>query len=118
MEYHLLEDSELTSLVASGDQQALAALYDRHASRVFSLAMTLLGDYKDAEEIAQDVFLSVWHNSGTYDPLRARFSTWIAHIAHNRAVDELRKRAQARRRLAPGGPGARESGYAGVRDRL
>ena len=92
MEYHLLEDSELTSLVASGDQQALAALYDRHASRIFSLAMTLLGDYKDAEEIAQDVFLSVWHNSGTYDPLRARFSTWIAHIAHNRAVDELRKR--------------------------
>ena len=92
MEYNLLEDSELTSLVASGDQQALAALYDRHASKVFSLAMTLLGDYNDAEEVAQDVFLSVWHNSGAYDPLRARFSTWIAHIAHNRAVDELRKR--------------------------
>ena len=97
MDYHLLEDSELTSLVASGDQQALAALYDRHASRVFSLALTLLGDYHDAEEVTQDVIMSVWQNSGTYDPLRARFSTWIAHIAHNRAVDELRRR---RRRAA------------------
>ena len=92
MEYHLLEDTELTSLVASGDQQALAALYDRHANRVFSLALTLLGDYHDAEEVTQDVIMSVWQNSGAYDPLRARFTTWIARIAHNRAVDELRRR--------------------------
>ena len=97
MDYHLLEDTELTSLVASGDQQALAALYDRHASRVFSLALALLGNYHDAEEVTQDVIMSVWQNSGGYDPLRARFSTWIARIAHNRAVDELRRR---RRRAA------------------
>ena len=92
MEYHLLEDLELTSLVASGDQRALAALYDRHASRVFSLALSLLGNYSDAEEVTQDVIMSVWQNSGTYDPLKARFSTWITRIAHNRAVDELRRR--------------------------
>ena len=97
MDYHLLEDTELTSLVASGDQQALAALYDRHASRVFSLAIALLGNYHDAEEVTQDVIMSVWQNSGTYDPLRARFSTWVARIAHNRTVDELRRR---RRRAA------------------
>ena len=92
MEYNLLEDTELTYLVSSGDQQALAALYDRHSSRVFSLAMTILGDRADAEEVTQDVILSVWRNSGTFDPLKARFSTWITHITHNRAVDELRKR--------------------------
>ena len=101
MEYHLLEDSELTSLVASGDQQALAALYDRHASRVFSLALTLLGDYGDAEEVTQDVIMSVWQNSGAYDPLRARFSTWITHIAHNRAIDELRRRRSRPARPRP-----------------
>ena len=54
--------------------------------------MTLLGDRHDAEEVTQDVILSVWRNSGVFDPLKARFSTWITHIAHNRAVDELRKR--------------------------
>lgn len=87
-----MEDGELTTLVSTGDQQALAALYDRYSSKVFSLAMTLLGDRHDAEEVTQDVILSVWRNSGTFDPLKARFSTWITHIAHNRAVDELRKR--------------------------
>ena len=92
MDYTLLEDTELTTLVSTGDQQALEALYDRYSSKVFSLAMTLLGDRHDAEEVTQDVILSVWRNSGTFDPLKARFSTWITHIAHNRAVDELRKR--------------------------
>lgn len=92
MDYNLLEDAELTTLVSTGDQQALAALYDRYSSKVFSLAMTLLGDRHDAEEVTQDVILSVWRSSGTFDPLKARFSTWITHIAHNRAVDELRKR--------------------------
>ena len=87
-----MEDSELTTLISTGDQQALAALYDRYSSKVFSLAMTLLGDRHDAEEVTQDVILSVWRKGGAYDPLKARFSTWITHIAHNRAVDELRKR--------------------------
>ena len=92
MEYHLLEDGQFTTLSSTGDQEALVALCDRYSSRVFSMAMVLLGDRSHAEEVTQDVFLSVWRNSGSFDPLKARFSTWITHIAHNRAVDELRKR--------------------------
>ena len=82
----------MTTLSSTGDQEALVTLYDRYSTRVFSMAMALLGDRSDAEEVTQDVFLSVWRNSGSFDPLKARFSTWITHIAHNRAVDELRKR--------------------------
>ena len=97
MEYHLLEDAQLTTLSSTGDQEALVTLYDRYSPRVFSMAMALLGDRSDAEEVTQDVFLSVWRNSGGFDPLKARFSTWLTHIAHNRAVDELRKRRKGPR---------------------
>lgn len=75
------------TLSSTGDQEALVALYDRYSTRVFSMAMALLGDRSDAEEVTQDVFLSVWRNSRGFDPLKARFSTWMTHIAHNRAVD-------------------------------
>lgn len=92
MDFQLLEDAELMALSSTGNHEALGALYDRHSGRVFSLAMVLLGDRKDAEEVTQDVFLSVWRHSKGFDPLKARFSTWVTHVAHNRAVDELRKR--------------------------
>jgi RNA polymerase sigma-70 factor (ECF subfamily) len=80
------------ALSSTGNQEALGALYDRYSSRVYSLAMLLLGDQSEAQEVTQDVFLAVWRHSRGFDPLRARFSTWITRIAHNRAVDELRKR--------------------------
>ncbi|MBI2855246.1 MAG: sigma-70 family RNA polymerase sigma factor [Chloroflexi bacterium] len=92
VEYNDLKDVELLALISTGRQEALGALYDRHSSRVFSLALTLLRDNQDAQEVTQDVFLSVWRNGKSYDPMKASFSTWLSHIAHNRAIDELRKR--------------------------
>ena len=92
MEFHDLKDVELLALISTGSQEALGALYDRHSSRVFSVAMTLLRDNQDAQEVTQDVFLSIWRNGKSYDPMKAGFPTWLTHVAHNRAIDELRRR--------------------------
>ncbi|MBI3952944.1 MAG: sigma-70 family RNA polymerase sigma factor [Chloroflexi bacterium] len=87
-------DEALIRQVAGGDKEALAALYDRYAKLVFSLALRLAQDQREAEEITQEVFVSLWQRAGTYQSARGRFSSWLLGIAHHRAVDELRRRGR------------------------
>ena len=93
-----LPDDELAYQVASGEQQALLHLYDRHASRVYALALHVLGDPMSAEEITQDVFVKLWSRAGSYLSSRGSFATWLLSIARHAAIDRLR---QERRRPAP-----------------
>jgi len=83
-------DDQLVERVVNGEQQALLTLYDRHASRVYALALRVLGDPMSAEEITQDVFVKLWSRAGSYLASRGSFSTWLLSITRHAAIDRLR----------------------------
>ncbi len=85
-------DIALIAGLRSGDESAMAALYDRHSSLVYAVALRVLGDTGKAEDILQDVFLQLWRNPGLFDSSRGNLGAWLAVIARNRAIDLLRKR--------------------------
>ena len=100
-----VEDEVLIRRVAGGDDRALEGLYDRYAGLVYGTGTRYLGERGAAEDLVQDVFLSIWRNAGTYDPSRASFSTWIYRITRNRATDLIRRR-KSRVRTVDAGPSA------------
>lgn len=79
-------------LVQAGDQQAYTRLLDRHLDRVHAYIFRMTNNRADAEDIAQETFLRVWHRARTFKPGRVRFTTWLHRIAHNLCVDAFRKR--------------------------
>ena len=85
-------DAGLVSAIRSGDQSAMAALYDRYSSVVYSVALRVLGDTGAAEDVQQEVFLQLWRNPGAFDASRGNLGAWLAVISRNRAIDALRKR--------------------------
>jgi len=76
----------------SGDQGALAELYDRYSSVVYAVALRVLGDTGAAEDVLQEVFLQLWRNPGAFDAARGSLGSWLAVITRNRAIDLLRRR--------------------------
>jgi RNA polymerase sigma-70 factor, ECF subfamily len=90
--------AQLLRRIASGDIQAMATFYDETAAPLFSLAIRILGDHAEAEEVVQDVFMQVWEKAGAYDPLLGSAFHWVLSIARHRSIDRLRAR-QRRARL-------------------
>jgi len=76
----------------------LAEFYDRAAGPLFSLALRILGEPADAEEVVQDVFVQIWDKAATFDPDMGAPFHWALRIARNRSIDRLRAR-QRRTRL-------------------
>jgi RNA polymerase sigma-70 factor (ECF subfamily) len=87
-----LEDRELVRRLVERDPEALAELYDRHASMLLALAQRVLGSREEAEEVVQEALLQVWGQAARYDPDRSSVSTWMVLIARSRAIDRLRSR--------------------------
>jgi RNA polymerase sigma-70 factor, ECF subfamily len=85
-------DTSLVSAIRSGDEQAMAQLYDRYSSMVYSVALRVLGDTGAAEDVLQEVFLQLWRNPALFDSSRGNLGAWLVVIARNRAIDGLRKR--------------------------
>ena len=85
-------DLVLVSGIRAGDASAMASLYDRYSSVVYSVALRVLGDTGAAEDIQQEVFLQLWRNPSAFDASRGNLGAWLAVIARNRAIDALRKR--------------------------
>ena len=85
-------DATLLSAVRSGDEQAMAQLYERYSSIVYSVALRVVGDTGAAEDILQEVFMQLWRSPDVFDPSRGSLAGWLAVIARNRAIDSLRKR--------------------------
>lgn len=91
-------DDELAAAAGAGDHAALGQLYDRHAAACYGLARRLLVDPQLAEDVIQDVFLTVWRRGG-HDPARGTVATWLLTITHHRAVDIVRRENRRRSRI-------------------
>ena len=81
-----------------GDEAAFAALYDATATRVFGLALRVVRDRAQAEEVTQEAFLEIWRTAGRYDPDRGSPLAWLLTITHRKAVDRVRASEAASRR--------------------
>jgi len=84
-------DEELVSQIAAGRHEALERLHERYGSVLRSIASRQL-DRPSAEEIVQDVFLTVWQHAHRFDPDRGSFCPWMFQIARRRISNELRRR--------------------------
>ena len=85
------EERQLMDALLAGDEAAVRALYARFGRPVYTMGLRLLGTREAAEELTQDVFLTAWRKAARFDPSRGRLSTWLMTIAHNLAVDRLRR---------------------------
>jgi RNA polymerase sigma-70 factor (ECF subfamily) len=77
---------------ARGDEDACTWLYGAYSPRVFRLALGLLEEMADAEEVAQDTFVYAFRSLGRYDPARSSFSTWLCTIAVSRCRNKRRRK--------------------------
>jgi RNA polymerase sigma factor (sigma-70 family) len=84
----------------SRDPSVLSDLYDQFGSYVFGLAARVIGDRHAAEDVTQDVFLSIWERPEAFEPSRGRLRTFLGTLAHRRAVDVVRREEARRRRAA------------------
>ena len=95
------DDPQLTLIqrVGRGDQAAFGALYDSTAPLVHGIVLKILRDPSHAEEVVQEVFVELWRIAPRFDPAKGTVTSWVATIAHRRAVDRVRSEQAARNRV-------------------
>lgn len=77
---------------AAGDRAALRQVFDGTSAKLMGICLRILKDRDEAEDVLQEVYVSIWSRAGTFEPARASPITWLATIARNRAIDRLRAR--------------------------
>jgi len=92
------ELSQLLARAGTGDRAAFAQLYERSSGHLFAVVLRIQRDRAQAEDLLQEIYVSVWKAAGSFDAARSQPLTWMTHIARNRAIDSLR-RAKAQPRL-------------------
>ncbi|MFZ2975323.1 MAG: RNA polymerase sigma factor [Candidatus Moraniibacteriota bacterium] len=90
-----LTDSELVEIVRNSDQERYGEIIERYQGKLFAYLFRLIGSRDEAQDILQDVFLKAYRNLQSYDTTR-KFSSWIYRIAHNEAVNFIKRRALKR----------------------
>lgn len=88
---HEFVDDVLIQRVAAGDADAFAILVRRHMRRAMAVALGIMGNANDADEIAQEAFMRVWQFAHRWNPGRALFTTWLHRIVVNLCLDRRRK---------------------------
>lgn len=87
----LQTDAELFCALKSGQTSALGIVYDRYASLVYRLALRILTNPQEAEDLTQEIFLTFWR-SNTYNPARGSLGSFLTTVTRSRAIDKLRSR--------------------------
>ena len=95
------DDPQLTLIqrVGRGDQAAFGDLYDSTAPLVHGVVLKIVRDPSHAEEVVQEVFVELWRIAPRFDPAKGTVTSWVATIAHRRAVDRVRSEQAARNRV-------------------
>ncbi len=95
--YRGLADGRLVELVAAKDAGALEALYGRYGGAAYSLARRILTEETLAQDVVQEVFLSLWRDAGRFDAGRGTVAAYLLSMTHHRAVDVVRREERLRR---------------------
>ena len=91
------EQREVFRRIAAGDQAALKTLYEWVAGRAMALALRLLSDRSEAEDVVQDAFIEVWRRAGQYEAARGGADAFVLTVVRSRAIDRLRARGSSSR---------------------
>jgi len=83
--------------VAKGERAALKLVYRDTSAKLFGVCLRILRDNGEAEDVLQDVYMTVWRQAATFDPERGSPITWLVAIARNRSIDRLRASVTTRR---------------------
>ena len=83
---------DLLARMGGGDEAALAEFYDRLSPTLYGLALKMMKDVKESEDVLQDAFISIWRKAGTYNSQLSSPSSWAIMILRNKAIDHLRSR--------------------------
>lgn len=110
------EQARLLAAMARGDKTALARLYDSLSRPLYSLALRVLNDTSEAQDIVQDVFLQMWQKAASYDTSRGSVFGWAATLTRNRAIDRVRMRTRRAELLAESAPELQPNSPAGDAD--
>jgi RNA polymerase sigma-70 factor (ECF subfamily) len=86
------DDASLLALVRSGDEPAMASLFDRYSKVVYSVALRVLRDPASAEDVLQEIFMQVWRNPDSFSAARGSLGGWLAVVSRNRSIDALRRK--------------------------
>jgi RNA polymerase sigma factor (sigma-70 family) len=84
--------SPLMAQIATGDRDALKHLYDATSAKLFGVCLRILADREEAQDVLQEVYVTIWRRADRFDAARASVVTWAATIARNRSIDRLRAR--------------------------
>ena len=95
----LSETPALIGRLVAGDAQALCDIYDRYASLVNALALRILRDAAEAEDVVQEVFVQIWRQASRFDPSRGSAEAWLCTIARTRALGARREAEGAAERV-------------------
>ena len=87
-----IEEAGLLALTGRGDREAFRLLYARYSTPLFSLAVRIVGNTGEAEELMQDAFVKIWKNAASFDSRKSRPFTWAVTIMRRTCIDHLRKR--------------------------
>lgn len=85
------DDDALLDRIAGNDQAAFRLLVERHIDRAFGVALRILNNRADAEDIVQETLLKIWTHRGQWESGRAKFSTWLFRVVTNRCIDVRRR---------------------------
>lgn len=94
------ELAALLRAVAAGDRRSFVDLYRRTSAKLYGICLRLLRSEADAQDMLQDVYLTVWRKAGQFDEAKAGAVTWLGVLARNKAIDRLRRRSLATDDLA------------------
>ena len=87
-----MEDTDLLSRMAQGDENAMESVFRRYSSPVYSVALRVLHDSGQAEDVMQEIFLQLWRNPHAFVQNRGSLGAWLVVVTRNRSIDLLRRR--------------------------